>query len=349
MLKKTVIFIFVFFALFSCKKDEKTSGIKDEYKKFKIGIALGVGGLGDQSFNDMQYNGLIELSKNHIVDIFYEVPSDDSPEEMERILEKLCSEYKCDFVIAGAGYLMIEPLDKISEKYKNIKFVLIDDFAVLKDNVSSIIFAQHEGSFVVGALAAYLTKTKKVGFIGAVDMQIIKSFLVGFEEGVKYADPNVSLAVQYISFEKDNDYSGYDNPKKANIMAKVMYDSGVDIIYSVAGASGNGIIQSAMDNKKYVIGVDSNQDYMAKGFVLTSMMKRLDNAVFDISQEFIEDKFEGNKTYLYSYKNGGVSITDMKYTRDIISDEVIEKVRNIEKNISLGKIKITNLMESAVE
>ena len=153
------MFIILSIAL-GCKKESVKQDAPD--KEITIGLALGVGGLGDQSFNDMQYNGLIELSKNFDVNLFYEIPTGDSEEEMYKILDKLCSEEKCDFVIAGAGYLMINPLDKISDKYKDTKFVLIDDYAVLKDNVSSIVFAQEEGSFVVGSLAAYFSKTKKI-------------------------------------------------------------------------------------------------------------------------------------------------------------------------------------------
>lgn len=339
MKTKIILTIVVILSIaLGCKKESVKEDKIVSNKKITVGLALGVGGLGDQSFNDMQYNGLIELSKNFDVNLFYEAPVDDSEEEMYKILDKLCSVEKCDFVIAGAGYLMINPLDKISDKYKDTKFVLIDDYAVLKDNVSSIVFAQEEGSFVVGSLAAYFSKTKKVGFIGAVDMQIIKSFLDGFKKGIVYADNTVNIIEEYISFEKDNDYSGYDNPKKAYEIAKKLYDSGCDVIYSVAGASGNGIIQCAADMKKYVIGVDSNQDFMAKGYVLTSMMKRLDKAVYDITENFIAGKFMGNKIYLYSYNNGGISITDMKYTETLIGENVVKKIRNIETKISKGEI-----------
>ncbi len=339
-IKFMLIIIVILLTLAGCKKESVKEDKTVSDKKITIGLALGVGGLGDQSFNDMQYNGLIELSKNFDVNLFYEIPADDSEEEMYKILDKLCSEEKCDFVIAGAGYLMINPLDKISDKYKETKFILIDDFAVLKDNVSSIVFAQEEGSFVVGSLAAYFSKTKKVGFIGAVDMQIIKSFLNGFKKGIAYADDSVKLTEEYISFEKNNDYSGYDNPKDAYEIAKKLYDSGCDVIYSVAGASGNGIIQCAADMKKYVIGVDSNQDFMAKGYVLTSMMKRLDKAVYDITENFIKGNFIGNKNYLYSYENGGISITDMKYTETLIGETVVKKIRDIETKISKGEIVI---------
>lgn len=347
MKKRFYLFLFLFlFIIFSCKKSFVNNQIqKKEDKILKIGLALGVGGLGDQSFNDMQYNGLIELSKKYNIELVYKVPSSESNEDMFNTLEELCKNEKCDFVIAGGGYLMIEPLDKISNFYKNIKFVLIDDYAILKENVSSVIFAQHEGSFVVGALAAKISKTKKVGFIGGVDMLVVKSFYKGFEEGIKYADKNVNLFVEYISLEKDNDYSGFFNPDKAYSIAQNMYKKGVDVIYSVAGASGNGIIQCAFDNKKYVIGVDSNQDYMAKGYVLTSMMKRLDNAVFDIGEKFITGKFEGNKIYTYDYKNKGISLTDMEYTKDIIGEEIIKYIKSIEEKIIKKEIIITDLMK----
>ncbi|HOJ62839.1 MAG TPA: BMP family ABC transporter substrate-binding protein [Spirochaetota bacterium] len=335
--------IFLLFFVFSCKKEKLNNNLKDS-NVLKIGLALGVGGLGDQSFNDMQYNGLIELSKKYNIEIVYKVPISSSPEDIDNVLDDLCKNEKCNFVIAGGGYLMVKSLDKVSNIYKEVKFVLIDDYAILKENVSSIVFAQNEGSFVVGVLAAKFSKTKKVGFIGGVDMLVVKSFYKGFEEGIRYVDKNVKLLVEYISLEKDNDYSGFDNPQKGYNIAQKMYDSGVDIIYSVAGASGNGIIQCANDNKKYVIGVDSNQDYMAKGYVLTSMMKRLDNAVFDIGEKFINNQFEGNKIYIYDYKNKGISLTDMEYTKEIIGEDIINYLKKIEEKIINGEIKVTNLM-----
>lgn len=123
-----------------------------------------------------------------------------------------------------------------------------------------------------------------------------------------------------------------------------MYSEGVDIIYAVAGGSGNGIIQAAKDNEKFVIGVDANQDHLAEGFVLTSMMKRLDVAVVDISRLFVEGKLEGNKVYEYGYKDGGVSLTEMEFTKDKISLEVLANIKEIEQKIISGEIVVTNTM-----
>ena len=341
--KKFFLIFLLFLIFFSCKKEKEVKDVFDN--KLKIGLILGVGGLGDQSFNDMQYNGLIEISKKYNIDFVYKSPYSADSGEIFNIMENLCKEEKCNFIIAGGGYIMIEPLDKISDIYKDVKFVLIDDYAKLKDNVSSIVFGQHEGSFVVGVLSAKFTKTKKIGFIGGVDMLVIKSFEKGFEEGIKYVDKNIKLIKEYISFEKENDYSGFNSPDKAYKIAENIYNRGVDIIYSVAGASGNGIIQCAFDNKKYVIGVDSNQDHMAKGYVLTSMMKRLDNAVFDICEKFINNQFEGNKIYIYSYASKGVSLTDMEYTKDIIGKEIIDYIKEVENKIIKKEIVVTNLME----
>ena len=123
-----------------------------------------------------------------------------------------------------------------------------------------------------------------------------------------------------------------------------MYSEGVDIIYAVAGGSGNGIIQAAKDNEKFVIGVDANQDHLAEGFVLTSMMKRLDVAVVDISRLFVEGKLEGNKVYEYGYKDGGVSLTEMEFTKDKIPPQVLANIKEIEQKIASGEIGVTNTM-----
>ncbi len=316
-------------------------------KKKKIGLALGTGGLGDQSYNDMQYKGLLEVAEKFDVDITYKVPGilgagetlQETTELYRETLRVLAEEENSDFIII-AGYEAIEPLDEIASKYPNKKFVLLDGIARPRDNVASILYAQHEGSFVVGALAVYVSQTKKIGFIGGVDIPVIKAFLIGFKEGIASINPDIQLVVNYVSFLPD--FSGFEDPLRGYELANRMYANGVDVIYSVAGGTGNGIIKAANMNQKYVIGVDANQDHLAPGFVLTSMMKRLDVSVFDICKQFLEGMFEGNKVYEYGYKNGGVSITEMEFTKDKVPAEALEKIRSIEQKIARGEISVTN-------
>ncbi|OHD08370.1 MAG: hypothetical protein A2Y34_17345 [Spirochaetes bacterium GWC1_27_15] len=348
-MKRLVILSFMIIILiFSCTKKsniQTDKNTKDVIQKKKIGLALGYGGIGDQSFNDMQYNGLINASRKFNIEISYKIPQKDDEATMIAILEELVTE-KCDLIIAS-GYLMINPVEVVGAKYPEIMFALLDEYAKPRNNVLTVVYSQHEGSFVVGALAGMVTKTNKIGFIGGVNIGVIDAFLIGFQEGVSYSNKKASILVEYCSLLPD--FSGFSNPDKGYNIAKKLYQEDCDIIYSVAGGTGNGIIQAAKDYEKFVIGVDANQDHLAKGYVLTSMMKRLDITVVDLCDKFIKGELKGNNIYEYGYKNGGVSITEMEYTKDKIEPKILNKVKEIEQLIKDDKIKVTNTLKNELK
>ena len=312
--------------------------------RLKFGICFTETGPQDRSFNSMQYNGSVNVQAHYNVEFVYRTPETNKYEDFFTAIEALAKDEQCDMVITS-GFEVRKPLTQAAETYPATQFVLLDVVAHPAENVASVIFAQHEGSFVVGALAAKVTKTKKIGFIGGVDVDVIKSFLQGFKEGITYIDPSIELLVEYCSLTPD--FSGFGAPDTGSRIASRMYADGVDIIYAVAGGSGTGVIQAAKEQQKYVIGVDSNQDYMAPGFVLTSMMKRLDVAVFDICEKYISGEHLGNTTYEYSYKNGGVSITPMEFTRKKIPAGVLDEIHQIERQIAEDNIVVTNIMTHA--
>jgi len=344
-MKKLFISIFLILLIilsFGCKEketDKIDNNQLNQKKEIKVGLALGYGGVGDMGFNDLQYNGLIKASKDFNIDIAYKVPESNTEDAMEKIIQELINE-KCNLIFV-AGFLAVNPTYKLAELNKNIHFVVLDNSMDIKDNISSVIYAQHEGSFIVGYLAAEVSKTKKIGFIGGVDIPVIKAFETGFKEGIAYSGEKIDLSIEFCS--RLPDFSGFDAAETGNRIANEMYQSGIDVIYAVAGATVPGIIESAKSNKKFVIGVDSNQDSLAEGYVLTSMMKRLDNSVYDLIKLFLDKKLE-NKVYVYNYSNNGVSITDMKYTRDKISNDIIQRIKEIEKDIAEGKIKVTDYL-----
>ncbi|HOV14523.1 MAG TPA: BMP family ABC transporter substrate-binding protein [Spirochaetota bacterium] len=219
-MKRIILLFFIVVLLtISCsrKSDQKNLNSKNEsVQKKKIGLALGYGGIGDQSFNDMQYNGLINASRKFDIEISYKVPEHDDEDTMIKILDELVNE-KCDMIITS-GYLMVNPVDIVSKRNPNIIFAILDQYAKPSNNVASVVFMQHEGSFVVGALSGLVTKTGKIGFIGGVDIPVIKSFLVGFEEGIKYTNKNAKLVTQYCSLLPD--FSGFSDPDKGYKIAK---------------------------------------------------------------------------------------------------------------------------------
>ncbi len=184
------------------------------------------------------------------------------------------------------------------------------------------------GSYLVGALCGWQSKTGRVGFIGGNQLPVIMDFLCGFKEGLKASNNNVQLEVMFV--RNGNSREGFEDPRQANLLAKRMYASGVDIIYAVAGLSGNGIIQAARTSGNFVVGVDSDQDHMAKGTILTSMMKRLDVAVYNEVLSILNGEFvPGSK--VYSLSNDGVGLTEMKYSRHLIAEDLLERLDDLQK------------------
>ncbi len=324
----------------SCgKKSDRNDTTQPD--RIKIGLALGYDGIGDMAFNDMQYRGLIQAKHKYPIDVVYKVPKHESDDDQGQCIQELIDE-KCDLIFSS-GIFSINGIKHFAPDHPEIRFVLLDNPIKGFENVTSVIYAQHEGSFLVGYLAGRFTRTGKVGFIGGVDIPVIKAFYQGYKEGIEYANPNVVIDVKYCSFSPD--FSGFNNPEKGHTLANEMYDRGVDVIYNVASASGNGIITAASERGKYVIGVDSNQDALAKGYVLTSMMKRLDLSITDIVGKYLNNELVGDSIYVYGLKNNGVSLTDMEFTRDFIGDQTIEELEKIKEKIIDGKIIVTNLHE----
>jgi basic membrane protein A len=210
-------------------------------------------------------------------------------------------------------------------------------------NVISTVFGQHEGSFLAGALAAWTTKSGRIGFIGGKDMPVIRAFLIGFREGATYARDDIRIDEVFLS-AKDEESSGFDNPALAYTEADSLYDRDVDIIFSVAGLSGNGIIRAAVQNEKFVIGVDADQDHMAKGRILTSVMKRLDRATVEALRRIIEGDFSPGILY-FGLREDGVALSPMTYTHDMFPPEILEKINSLRTRIITGEIVVTNYLE----
>lgn len=337
-----IFFFSFFFLIISCtQKSTTTTTLAEAEDLVKVGLALSEFGLGDQSFNDMQYNGLIEAFRRYDIEATFQVPEEGTAEAYRKTFIDLIENEGCDLVFACEGFNMAATVNELAVLYPDVEFVVMDQSADAAENVVYTRFAQNEGSFAVGVLAANYSKTGKIGFIGGVDIDVVKDFLVGFEEGIEYSGANVDLEVEYCSLLPD--FSGFNLPEEAYDLAMGMYDSGIDIIYSVAGSSGNGVIRAASDSSNFVIGVDSDQDHMAPGFVLTSMMKRLDVAVYTIVGLYLEGELESGEM-LFNTKNDGVSLTEMEYTKDYFSDETLEKVQKATQRIREGTITVESAL-----
>lgn len=302
-------------------------------KPVKVALLTGTAGLGDKSFNDLANEGAQKAAKDLGVDLKVVEPGDlASAEGLLRDLAKAGNE-----LIFAVGFDMVEPLTAVAKEYPNKKFAIIDATVDLP-NVRSLVFKEHEGSFLIGALAAMMTKTNKIGSIPAMDVPFLNRFTKAYEQGAKYINPNIQVLNQPIG----SDNSAFNDPGKMKNIALSMYSQGVDIIYPVAGGSGTGLFEAAKEQNKYAFGINSDQDDMAPGLVLTSMLKRVDVAVYDTIDKYVKNSFEAGVKE-YGLDNDGISLTDMKYTKDLIGADKIAKLNDLKQQILDGKIKVTDV------
>ena len=271
-----------------------------------VGIVYDSGGLGDKSFNDSAARGMAKAET-------------DLGESTLRTL----AERGCDLVIA-VGINMQTALEAVAKEFPKTKFAIIDANVEL-DNVRAILFKEEEGSFLVGYLAGLMTETDKIGFVGGMEIDLIKKFYYGYLAGAKLANPDVEMLAPK--------YTGdWNNIDIAKVAAKLLYSEGADIVYHAAGRAGLGVILAAAENDKWAIGVDSDQDGQEPGHVLTSMIKRVDEAVFQSVKDLQDGEFTSGQA-VYDLSVNGVGISELKYTRDIIGEENLRKLDEISQKI----------------
>ncbi len=301
-------------------------------KQLMVGVVFDSGGLGDKSFNDSAWAGIKRCQKEFGIEEKH--IESKSEKDFEPNLTAM-ADAGCDIVFA-IGITQQKALEAVAPKYPNVKFAIVDA-NVTAPNVRSLLFTEQEGSFLAGYLAGLTTKTKKVGFVGGMEIPLIKKFQAGYEAGVKSAAADVEvLPAKYTG--------NWDSQDKGKVAANILYSSGADIVYHAAGRAGLGVIAAAKEQGKYAIGVDSDQDEVEKGFVLTSMIKRVDEAVYKTVQDLSMSKFTpGNK--IYDLKAGGVGLSEMKFTKDKIGKENIDKVQAISAKIVKGDIKVPSNAE----
>ena len=253
----------------------------------KVGLAYDIGGRGDKSFNDSAAAGLDAAKKKFGVSAKEVTVTTGSDAEREGKLRLLAA---AGFnPIIAVGYLYATPLKAVASDYPNVQFGIIDDSSIDLLNVASLVFAEEQGSYLAGVAAALASKSGKIGYIGGVRIPLLQKFEAGFVAGVKATKKSASVDVKYVT--EFPDFSGFNDPAKAKVIAKGMIDKGTDIIYSAAGGSGAGNFAAATDaaksgKKVWTIGVDADQYLTASADeqknMLTSMIKRVDRAVYDV-------------------------------------------------------------------
>lgn len=306
----------------------------------RVGVVFDVGGRGDKSFNDGAYAGAMRAKNELGATIHYIEPGESS--DREAGLRLLAAE-GMDLVV-GVGFIFTDDINLLAKEYPNIRFAGVD-YSVGTDaqgnpvlpppNVAALRFREEEGSFLVGAIAGLVTKTKTVGFVGGMNVPLINKFDAGYTAGVKQVCPSCRIITQYAGVTPD----AFRNPGKGKEIALSQYQQGADIIYHASGSTGLGVFEAARATGKLAIGVDADQYAEAPGFILTSMVKRIDVALFEAAKRVKEGKFTGG-IYDFGLAQDGVAYVYDENNKALIPDAVRQRVEALKQEVVAGRIKV---------
>ncbi|KAB8030898.1 BMP family lipoprotein [Fluviispira multicolorata] len=307
----------------------------------KICLILDKGGKDDKSFNQSAYEGFLKAQSDFKItkDSKYVTVKEDS--QSPHFIRTL-SNGDCGLIIA-VGFNNADIVGKMAQKFPKQRYVLVDS-SIKETNIRSLSFQEHEGSFLIGAIAAIKSKTAKIGFIGGMEIPLIKRFALGFESGAKYINPKIKITETYVGVSP----AAWNNPTKAKELALSMYNQESDIIFVAAGASSQGVFDAVSDmnkknnkaeTKKFVIGVDSNQNYLIPGTVLTSMEKKVNSKIYSAVKDFIENKFTTG-VITCGFADDGVDWAYDTYNKQLFSNEDIKKINKIKQDIISKKINV---------
>ena len=300
----------------------------------KPAVVFDMGGKFDKSFNEGVYNGVEKFKKETgIPYVDFEITNETQYEQAHRRFAE-----RGQNPIIGVGFAQADAVQKVGAEFPKTDFTVIDGIVKLP-NVQSVLFKEQEGSFLVGMLAAMASKSGKVGFVGGMDIPLIRRFECGYEQGAKYANPQVAV-VQNMTGTTP---SAWDDPGRGGELAKAQFDGGVDVVYAAAGNTGLGVYQAAADAHKLAIGVDSNQNYLHPGTMLTSMVKRVDLAAYNSLEAAKSGNWQGGITVL-GLKEGGIDWAYDQYNEKLITPEMKAKVDQAKADIIAGKITVADYM-----
>ena len=349
-MKFNILFVLVFVATLllstSCSQPAEA---KPDGCNIKVGIVFDIGGKNDRSFNAAAWEG-VKRARQDLGICLYDVEPG-NPTSIEPAMRAF-AEKNFDLIF-GIGFAQGPILQKVAEDYPNIKFAIVDGVIVDKSgkplpNVASLVFREHEGSYLVGMIAASKSKSGVLGFVGGMDIPLIHRFETGYEEGARAVNPNIHVVQNYVGVTD----SAWNNPGKGKELSLNQIEKGADVIFTAAGNSGLGAFDAVEQYgrdpqtgqaRKFVIGVDSNQNMVKPGFVLTSMVKRVDNACYDVVKEVLEGRFEGG-FHVFGLEKDGVAYAMDDNNKGLIPDEVIAKAEEAKKRIIAGEIKVTDAM-----
>ncbi|WP_158968668.1 BMP family lipoprotein [Chachezhania sediminis] len=287
-----------------------------------------LGGKFDKSFNEAAFAGVtrwVDETGGEFLEIELQ-----SEAQREQALRRFAERGANPIVMAGFGFA--DPLSQVAPDYPDTKFAIID-MVVDAPNVRSIVFNEHEGSYLVGMLAAEASKSGTVGFIGGMDVPLIRKFACGYAQGVKAANPDATIIANMTGTTP----AAWNDPVKGSELTKAQISQGADVVYAAAGGTGVGVLQTAADEDILSIGVDSNQNYLHPGKVLTSMTKRVDNAVYDV---FSQGPDMETGIFVMGLANDGVGYALDEYNEALITPEMKAAVDEASAAIADGSLKV---------
>lgn len=310
---------------------EKTPGA------VRAALVLDTGGVDDKSFNASAWEGLQRAMKDFGADGTY-VESQTAADYKTNLSQYAGQGYDIVFPV---GFLMEDALKETAPQFPDTKFAIVDGNAPDAPNCAALQFKEEQATYLAGFLAASMSKTKTIGFVGGQEVALIKRFEAGYRAGARTADPKVKVLASYT--QDWNDIS------KGKSHAQQQFSSGADIIFQAAGKGGLGVIEAAREKGTgfYAIGVDQDQDGLAPGRVLTSVLKRLDKAVYDVVKRVKEKRFTAGKQ-LYDLKSGSVGLSKMKYTKKDIPADVLSKLDTLTKMVENGEVIPPTTVEAVV-
>jgi basic membrane protein A len=296
----------------------------------RVGLVLDKGGKDDKSFNTAAFAGATQAAAEGGVELKDVETMDDALFEPSL---RSFAERGYDLVI-GIGFAQQEPLERTARDFPNVRFAIVDAKVDLP-NVASLLFDEHEGSFLVGSIAAATSESGTIGFVGGMDIPLIRRFEMGYAAGARAVRPDIKVLSNFVGVTSD----AWNNPTRGKELAQAQYRRGADVIFAAAGASGLGVFDAAEEMDRFVIGVDSNQNWLKPGFVLTSMLKRVDRAVFQVIRDAKEGRFQGG-VHTFGLADQGIDYALDEHNEAILRPDVQALADSLKQEILAGRIDV---------
>ena len=307
-----------------------TAGAAD----FTPAVVFDMGSKFDKSFNEAAWNGAERFKAE--TGIAYREFEVSNPAMREQAIRNMAR--RGARIVVAMGFAQAAAVEAVAREFPDTKFTLVD-MVVDLPNVQSLIFKEHEGSFLVGMAAAMASKTGKIGFVGGMDIPLIRKFALGYVEGARYVNPDIEIYQNMTGTTP----AAWNDPTRGGELARSQFDRGADVVYAAAGGTGIGVYQAARDAGKLAIGVDSNQNYLHPGTMLTSMVKRVDVAVYEAFKSARDGSWKGGVQIL-GLAEDGVGWALDEYNRRLVPAGMEAAIEQARQDIIAGRIVVTDYM-----